>query len=192
MAFTTELPPDTLDDSSPRRVWDHITASTSRTRMAHHPRRSQPRTSRMHLRTGFLIFAIDELDKLRGTYTREHEFLRGRWRLRRLGFGGAEGGLTLNFGVISQQWLREVIKKFLRWRVDIGHSASGMHRDLTTLTRMADALTEHAGPDARPDQFTRDVITRFLTLLAEDGLTATGRSRKSQLSETISGHRAPT
>jgi site-specific recombinase XerD len=131
-----------------------------------------------HLRTGFLIFAIDELDKLRGTYTREHEFLRDRWRLRRLGFGGAQGGLTLNFGVISQQWLRQVIKKFLRWRVDIGHSASGMHRDLTTLTRMADALTEHAGPEARPDQFTRDVITRFLTLLAQDGLTATGRSQR--------------
>lgn len=131
-----------------------------------------------HLRSGFLLFAIDELDKLRGTYTREHEFSRDRWRLRRLGFTGDQGGLTLNFSRIPQAWLREVIKKFLRWRVDIGHSASGMHRDLTTLTRMADALTEHAGPDAGPRQFTRDVITRFLTLLAEDGLTATGRSQR--------------
>jgi integrase len=131
-----------------------------------------------HLRTGFLIFAIDELDKLRGTYSREDEFLRDRWRLRRLGFSGDQGGLTLNFSGIPQQWLREVIKKFLRWRVDIGHSASGMHRDLTTLTRMADALTAYAGPGARPEQFTRDVIPRFLTLLAEDGLTATGRSQR--------------
>ena len=43
---------------------------------------------------------------------------------------------------------------------------------------MADALTEHAGTDAQPEQFTRDVIARFLTLLAEDGLTATGRSQR--------------
>lgn len=131
-----------------------------------------------HLRNGFLLFTIDELDKLRGTYTREHEFLRDRWRLRRLGFVGDEAGWTLSFDRIQQPWLRDVIKRFLRWRIDIGHSASGMHRDLTTLTRMADALTEHAGPDARPHQFIRDVITRFLTLLAEDGLTPTGRSQR--------------
>jgi integrase len=131
-----------------------------------------------HLRTGFLTFAIDELDKLRGTDSREDEFARNRWRLRRLGFTGAEAGWTLNFSGIHQPWLRDVIKKFLRWRIDIGHSASGMHRDLTTLTRLVDALTEYAGPDAQPEQFTRDVITRFLTLLAEDGLTATGRSQR--------------
>ena len=131
-----------------------------------------------HLRTGFLTFAIDELDKLRGAYSREHEFARDRWRLRRLGFTGAEAGWTLNFCGIQQPWLREVIKKFLRWRVDIGHSASGMHRDAATLTQLARALTDCAGPDARPEHLTRDVISRFLTVLAEDGLTATGRSQR--------------
>ena len=164
----------------------HALAESGITSLLQHPEHEWPliRTDRdrgqasTHLRSGFLLFAIDELDKLRGTYTREHEFRRDHWRLRRLGFSGEVGGLTLNFGSIQQLWLREVIQKFLRWRVDIGHSASGMHRDLTTLTRMADALTEHAGPDARPHQFTRDVITRFLTLLAEDGLTPTGRSQR--------------
>jgi len=131
-----------------------------------------------HLRTGFLTFAIDELDKLRGTYGREHEFARDRWRLRRLGFTGTATGWTLNFCGIQQPWLREAVKKFLRWRVDIGHSASGMHRDVTTLTRLGRALTDCAGPDARPEHFTREVISRFLTLLAEDGLTATGRSQR--------------
>jgi site-specific recombinase XerD len=131
-----------------------------------------------HLRTGFLTFAIDELDKLRGAYSREHEFARARWRLRRLGFTGAEAGWTLNFCGIQQPWLREAVKKFLRWRVDIGHSASGMHRDVATLTQLARALTECAGPDALPEHLTRDVISRFLTVLAEDGLTATGRSQR--------------
>jgi hypothetical protein len=131
-----------------------------------------------HLRTGFLTFAIDELDKLRGANSREHEFARDRWRLRRLGFTGAEAGWTLNFCGIQQSWLREAIKKFLRWRVDIGHSASGMHRDAATLTQLARALTDCAGPDARPEHLTRDVISRFLTVLAEDGLTATGRSQR--------------
>jgi hypothetical protein len=57
-----------------------------------------------HLRTGFLTFAIDELDKLRGAYSREHEFARDRWRLRRLGFTGDEAGWTLNFCGIQQPW----------------------------------------------------------------------------------------
>ena len=161
-------------------------AESGITSLLEHPEHEWPviRADRNHgqastrLRTGFLTFAIDELDKLRGTSSREHEFVRDRWRLRRLGFTGNEVGWVLNFSGIPQQWLRQVIKKFLRWRIDTGHSASGMHRDLNTLTRMADALTEHAGPDAQPDQFTRDVITRFLTLLAEDGLTATGRSQR--------------
>jgi integrase len=161
-------------------------ADSGITSLLEHPEHEWPviRADRNHgqastrLRTGFLTFAIDELDKLRGTSSREHEFATDRWRLRRLGFTGSEVGWVLNFSGIPQPWLREVIKKFLRWRVDIGHSASGMHRDLTTLIRMADALTEHAGPDAQPEQFTRDVITRFLTLLAGDGLTATGRSQR--------------
>jgi site-specific recombinase XerD len=132
----------------------------------------------IRLRGGFLTFVIDELDKLRGTYGREHEFICDLWRLRRLGFTGPDAGFTLDFGGIEQLWLREVIKKFLRWRVDIGHSAKGMHRDVATLTRLAHALTDCAGPDARPEQFTREVITRFLSLLAEDGLTANGRRQR--------------
>jgi site-specific recombinase XerD len=139
--------------------------------------RNREQTS-IRLRGGFLTFVIDELDKLRGTYGREHEFARDLWRLRRLGFTGPDAGFMLDFGGIEQLWLREVIKKFLRWRVDIGHSASGMHRDVATLTRLADALTDCAGPDSRPEQFTREVITRFLTLLAEDGLTANGRRQR--------------
>jgi site-specific recombinase XerD len=132
----------------------------------------------IRLRCGFLTFVIDELDKLRGTYGREHEFVCDLWRLRRLGLTGRYAGLVLDFGGIEQLWLREVIKKFLRWRVDIGHSASGMHRDVRTLTQLAHALTDCAGPDARPQQFTRNVITRYLTLLAEDGLTPNGRRQR--------------
>jgi site-specific recombinase XerD len=173
-------------DFNGTRLMVHELAESGITSLLQHPEHEWPviRADRnhgqtsTHLRTGFLTFAIDELDKLRGTYSRELEFARDRWRLRRLGFTGTATGWTLNFCGIQQPWLREVIKKFLRWRVDIGHSASGMHRDLTTLTRLADALTEHAGTEAQPEQFTRDVITRFLTLLAEDGLTATGRSQR--------------
>ena len=56
---------------------------------------------------------------------------RDRWRLRRLGSPGCRRAGRSISAEIQQPWLREAIKKFLRWRVDTGHSASGMHRDLT-------------------------------------------------------------
>jgi integrase len=127
------------------------------------------------MRIGILTFTIDHLEQLLGRGTREQEFTRDAWRLRHLGITGVSAGWIFQFSVITQPWLREAVKRFLRWRVDIGHSPSGMHRDMMTLTRLSQALTEVAGPHAPIEQFTRAVIERLLSLLIEDGLVANGR-----------------
>ncbi|WP_413769008.1 tyrosine-type recombinase/integrase [Rhodococcus pyridinivorans] len=128
------------------------------------------------LRQEFLIFVIDELDRLAGRVDGDHEYARDIWRLRRIGVTGPARGWLFDFTAIDQAWLREAIKRFLRWRNDTGHSPSGMHRDLITLTRLARALTDTAGPEASPAQFTRPILNRLLTVLAEDGLTLSGRN----------------
>jgi integrase len=125
---------------------------------------------------GFTVFAIDALDELMGTGTREHEYARESWRLRRLGFTGQSEGMVLHFSLIPQDWLRETVRRFLRWRINTGHSASGLHRDLITLTRLARAVTDIAGLDATPAQLDRAVIEGLLNLFIADGLTANGRS----------------
>ncbi|MEU5763968.1 hypothetical protein [Nocardia sp. NPDC047648] len=130
------------------------------------------------LRIGFITFTIDEIDRLQGICTGEYEYARDVWRLRRLGFTGTPEGWQLDFRRIDQPWLREAVKKFLRWRHDTGHSASGMHRDVLTLTRLGHALTECAGPAAAPEQFDRAVITRLLALFVADGFTANGRRQR--------------
>jgi len=132
--------------------------------------------SRRKLQLGFFTFTIDQLDELTGRVGREHEYSRDRWRLRRLGVAPAEQGWTLDFTHIDQLWLRHAAKQFVRWRHDTEHSSSGVHRDLISLTRLARALTETAGPEAQPADLTRTAIERLLGVLAEDGLTSTSRN----------------
>lgn len=139
-------------------------------------RRAAPHPGPSRLQLGFLTFIIDELDRLAGRGGVDDEYARDTWRLRRIGVTGPAKGWLFDFTGIDQRWLREAVKRFLRWRNDTGHSPSGMHRDLRTLTRLARAFTDTAGADATPEQFTRPVLDRFLTVLAEDGLTPSGRN----------------
>ncbi|WP_171048489.1 tyrosine-type recombinase/integrase [Nocardia cyriacigeorgica] len=140
--------------------------------------RGQTQRPTIKLRIGFLTFIIDEIDRLRGLDGREHEFSRDAWRGRRIGFNDAAHGWLLDFRPIPQPWLRQAVKNFIRWRIDIGHSASGIHRDMLVLKMMSSALTDHAGPDARPEQFDRTVITRLLTLFAEARFTPNGINQR--------------
>ncbi|MFZ3392427.1 site-specific integrase [Rhodococcus sp. 7Tela_A2] len=139
------------------------------------------------LTLGFLTFVIDELDRLTGRDGADREYARDTWRLRRIGVAGPAKGWIFDFTGIDQPWFREAVKRFIRWRKDVEHSPSGMHRDLMTLTRLARALTDTAGTDPAPEQFTRPVLDRFLTVLAEDGLTPSGRNMAlSSLSRFLS------
>ena len=129
------------------------------------------------LADSLLLFSIDRLEELFGRGTRDHELAQGSWRLRRLEIPGTTAkGMLFHFTPIAQLGLREAVKRFLRWRLDTGHSPSGMHRDLITLTRLARALSDVAGEQATVEEFTRAVIDRLLGLLIEENLVANGRS----------------
>lgn len=127
------------------------------------------------MRDPFLAFAIDEIETLYGTATHEHEYRRDVWRLRRLDVVGHARNWLFDFRPIEQPWLRDAARSFLRWRRTSEYSASGMHRDLLTATRLSRALTQAAGPAARPKDLTRAVLGRFFTLLIEEGSSSNGR-----------------
>lgn len=155
---------------------DHDETDWPSGRRERHNRPAAANGGRRKLQIGFLTFTIDQLDELTGRTGREYEFTRDVWRLRRLGVSPAEQGWTLDFTHIEQLWLRQAAKQFVRWRHNTEHSSSGVHRDLMSLTRLARALTDSAGKDAQPENFSRAVIERLLGVLVEDGLTSSGRN----------------
>lgn len=87
----------------------------------------------------------------------EAEFARDVWQMRRLGFAGNQ---RLDFTGIGQPWLRELVKRWLRWRLGTGLDLEVARRGLRALARFARFLdridvTVLAGID-------RAVLERYL------------------------------
>jgi hypothetical protein len=64
----------------------------------------------------------------------ESEYASQVWQLRRLGH---DGNTTLRFDLITQDWLRELIKRWVRWRLSTNVVLETVRRGLRSLTRFA-------------------------------------------------------
>lgn len=62
-----------------------------------------------------LIYARRRVEDLADAGGWEAEYPRDVWQLRRLGFPGNQ---TLAFDAIGQPWLRGLVKRWLRWRME--------------------------------------------------------------------------
>jgi integrase len=87
----------------------------------------------------------------------EAEYPRDIWHLRRLGF---DGNQTLNFAAVAQPQIRELAKRWLRWRLSAGIGLEAARRGLRFVTRFAEfchgaGITALAGVD-------RAVLERYL------------------------------
>jgi integrase len=122
----------------------------------------------------FLRYANRCVEDLRCGSGWEAEFPRDVWELRRLGI---EGRKRLRFDGIPQPWLRQLAKRFARWRLSIGRSPIQTYIDIQAVTRLARFLecppasvTSLAGLD-------RAVLERYLADLAADTRAQRSRSR---------------
>jgi integrase len=122
----------------------------------------------------FLRYAYRCLEDLHCGSGWEAEFPRDVWELRRLGI---EGRKRLRFDGIPQPWLRELTKRFARWRLSIGRSPNQTYVDVQAVTRLAWFLesppvnvTSLAGVD-------RVTLERYLADLATDTRALGSRSR---------------
>lgn len=113
------------------------------------PRDSNPRA--------LLVFARRRVEDLTRVGDWEDEYDHDVWHLRRLGF---EGNPTLSFDQIPQPWLRELIKKWVRWRLGTGLVLETVRRGLRSLTRFA-LFCDRAGVHALGD-IDRDLLERYL------------------------------
>ena len=125
-----------------------------RTRLTHQ-RHSLPRV------LGYAYRAIADLAEAGGW---EAEYPRDVWRMRRLGY---DGDRTLRFNGIPQPWLRELAKRWVRWRLSTGLGLeAGGGRPVVVITRFARFLAD-IGID-RIDQIDRSLLERYLADLRGD------------------------
>jgi len=93
----------------------------------------------------------------------DREYPRDTWRLRRLGIDGGKYA-TLQFGGISQPWLREPVKRWTRWRISAGLSVSACYQGLRALRRFSAFCGQAAVQGMH--QVSRDLLERYLADLS--------------------------
>jgi integrase len=121
-----------------------------------------PEAARSQHPVALLIYAHRKITALAEGEGWDSEYPRDAWHLRRLGIDSAHA--TLQFGPISQPWLRDLVKRWTRWRLTTGLSAAACYRGVRALTRLSAFL---AGADVtQASQISRDVLERYLASLA--------------------------
>jgi integrase len=109
-----------------------------------------------------LIYAHRKVTDLAEGAGWANEYPRDTWRMRRLGIDSQCA--TLQFAGISQQWLRDLAKRWTRWRLSTGLQAQTCYRGVRALTRLSGFLAA-AGINGASG-ITRDVLERYLADLA--------------------------
>ena len=120
---------------------------------------------------GFLSYASRVIAALAEAGGWEAEYPRNVWRMHRLGY---DGDRTLRFAGIPQPWLRDLAKRWVRWRLSTGLGLeAGAGRPVVALTRFAGFLAD-IGVESI-DRVNRPVLERYLADLRGDSIGAQRR-----------------
>ena len=124
------------------------------------PKDSNPRA--------LLIFARRQLEDLADAGEGwDAEYGREVWRLHNLGFGGRQ---RLRFDRIPQPWLKQLVKRWARWRISTGLCLEASRRAVRAAERFAQFLASPAVNIAQLADVDRPVLERYLAdLHAEMG-----------------------
>jgi integrase len=90
----------------------------------------------------------------------ETEYPRDTWRLRNLGIDQPEA--TISFERISQPWLKALAKRWARWQLATGLSASTAGTGVRALTRFAGYLAAQPAPAGSLAEVDRPLLERYL------------------------------
>jgi integrase len=107
-----------------------------------------------------LLCARRQIENLKYGRGWEVEYPRGTWRLRNLGFD--DGPAHLRFDRIPQPWLKELAKRWVRWRLGTGLSAGWAYRCVDSITRFARFLASPAEGIDVLAHVDRAVLERYL------------------------------
>jgi integrase len=118
----------------------------------------------------FLVDTLGWLDDLDGVGW-DAEYHREAWRLRRLGYPNRDA--EIRFDGIAEGWLRELVKRWARWRLSTGIVPETVSMGVRTMTLMSQAF-----PQLRrgPGSLTRSLLECHLANLATRYPNAKGRT----------------
>ena len=117
----------------------------------------------------FLTYARSQLEHLGHGSGWDIEYPRDVWRLRNLGVQGSQA--NLRFDPITQPWLKDLVKRWTRWRISQGLSANHVGSGVNALARFAGFLARPEIDVQRLDQINRSVLERYLAELSALGAT---------------------
>ncbi len=100
---------------------------------------------------------VEELHAGRGW---DVEYPRDTWRLRNLGV--SEGPATVRFTQISRPWLKELAKRWLRWRLSSGIGAGSVTKGALAIARFSAFLASPSVNVTRLAQVDRELLERYL------------------------------
>ena len=123
-----------------------------------------PTAAALHTPRAFLGYAIECLLDLRDGTGWDSEYQRDVWRLRRLGVSGHDGA-KLDFTAVHPVWLRELAKRWCRWRMSCGVGLGQLRSDRLALVRLSQfmpGLASSSGPGA----LDRAALEAYLARLA--------------------------
>jgi len=112
----------------------------------------------------FLGYAIECLLDLRDGSGWDNEYMRDVWLLRRLGVTGHDGA-RLDFTAIQPLWLRELVKRWCRWRMSCGVGFRQLRKDRIALERLS-RLTPGLASSSGPHTLDRAALETYLARLA--------------------------
>ena len=112
----------------------------------------------------FLGYAIERLLDLRDGTGWDSEFERDVWRPRRLGIAGHDSA-RLDFTAVQPSWLRELTKRWCRWRMSCGVGLRQVRADRMALVRLSQ-FTSDLASSAGPSALDRAALEAYLARLA--------------------------
>ena len=121
-----------------------------------------PRAARSGHPVALLTYAHRKVTALAEGEGWENEYSRDTWHMRRLGISSRCA--TLRFAGISQPWLKDLAKRWTRWRLSTGLEAQTCYRGVRALTRISGFLA--ATGVTGPGGISRDLLERYLAELA--------------------------
>jgi hypothetical protein len=92
------------------------------------------------------------------------QYPRDSWDVRHLGVE-REQARWLHFDGITQPWLKDVVKRWCRWRLAQGINAATIKTNIYACARLAAHLAELGGPDASPAVLTRERLETWIAAL---------------------------
>lgn len=98
------------------------------------------------------------------------------WDAGRLGVPARRGRGTARFGAISQQWLRDPVKRWSRFRLATGCAFATIDAGALALTRFSRFLAAHQPQAAGASAITRAVLEDYMSWLVTEGYSASTRA----------------